>query len=128
VTSLTSGAHWRDPKPWAYSKNSTDDPDGPFGLPDRAATRVDGRMMFYPRPEFDNHNPILVVFRKDYENRLSWWDLDHFTETWLGPLGLDADDGDYPTYAEIWAVMQRATPEQLDHARRVLNKMRGVFL
>ena len=41
-----------DPEPWAYRRESTTS-EGPFGHPERAATRVDAAMMFYPRPGYE---------------------------------------------------------------------------
>lgn len=42
-----------DPKPWAYSRASKDDDNGPFGHNDRAASRIDGAMMFFPRDGYE---------------------------------------------------------------------------
>lgn len=53
-----------DPKPWAYTRNAGDNDNGPFGHNERATFRVDGAMMWWPRPEYDVlDNPILAQFR-----------------------------------------------------------------
>jgi hypothetical protein len=99
VSGYTSGKVSHDPLPWACAHGKR--ADEPWKL-DREDRRYD------PRPEFDNHNPILVAFRK-YNTANPELDT---AEGWL--WGIENGHND------------PATPEQIDHARRVLTKLAAI--
>ncbi|MFF2053861.1 hypothetical protein ACFVU2_19810 [Leifsonia sp. NPDC058194] len=112
----TSGRTHRDPSP---------NIDNATGRRVRSGFPVPG-CTWAPRPEYDNHDPILAAFRRDHETRLEWWTAEHHIETWLGPLGLAAESGEYPTYSTIWEIKQAATPDQIDHCCRVLTRLEAL--
>jgi hypothetical protein len=88
-----------DPKPYSTAANTPER---------RAATATDDGIEWYdPRPEFDVvDNPILAAFRKYYPKDRP--------EDWV--WGIDNGHND------------PATPEQIDHARRVLERLARVVL
>ena len=106
-----------DPEPWAYSSQSKPGL-GPFGTPDRAATRFDGAMLWFPRPEFAVlDNPILAQLRGEHaiwKANQTERSLKHHVLTWRARSFLSDLDRDWK--ADF-------TPEQIDHARRVLTRL-----
>lgn len=73
-----------------------------------------------------NPNPILVAFRADLADqnvKFPHRNSAYLAEKWAGRHGLSAIANGYPTYSGIWELMQAATPEQIDQARRVLNRL-----
>lgn len=96
----TSGKVHHDPEPWRLSLNS--------GTTYRAAERERLDYDYDPRPEFDNHNPILATIRLTSSiEPVSWLD----TPLLRGELPMAA-----------------YTPEHIDHARRVLSKLAALTM
>lgn len=90
--SFTSGKISHDPEPWIDTEDGERSPDS------RQYPWAD----YAPRPEYDNHNPILIAFREEFAAIGMPLALKYFDET-AGP----ATD----------------TPEHIAHARRVLEKL-----
>lgn len=92
----------RDPYPWAAKVHHSS----------RYAANVSNRCDWIPRPEFDHPvNRILVAFRQGRFASLDWFlhEYCHDTDSWLW----DGTDAENPT------------PEEIDHARRVLTRLAG---
>lgn len=76
------------------------------------------RYRYLPRPEFDVlDNPILAAFRVTWQGQLDMLEQAEFLALELGDAGLWPDDGYTDEY----------TREQIDHARRVLDKLVAVY-
>lgn len=113
----SSGKHEKliaDPEPWAYAHNSKPGP-GPFGTPDRAATRWDKAMLYFPRPEFDRPlsnpaNPILVELRRKLAAEpISLADAAQWFCDWIR-FGRAEDIPSTPAHgSHAWRVLTRLT-------------------
>lgn len=104
MTSFTSGKISHDPRAWI-------DVNGNRHSSHRAQLRKGQTLeafyakqgtIYAPRPEFDHHNPILAAFRGEVAGLGMPQSLKYFDET-AGP--------------------STDTPEEIDHARRVLTKL-----
>lgn len=97
MTTLTSGKAHHDPKPWVnYGEDGI---PNAYGRHPRYSD-CSALCRYEPRPKFDNHNPILVEFRKGVtvDPERDW------TEIFLSTLP-EWDSG------------------EVGHARRVLSKL-----
>lgn len=105
---FTSGKISHDPEPWQHSwKGVPGIRTATPGLSLRHNTCPYCTPQYAPRTEFDNHNPILVEFRRSCP-----WDVAEaarIAAEWLEPPARP--------------IPASASPEQIDHARRVLTKL-----
>lgn len=106
MTGYTSGKTTRDPKPWLSTATSPDL---------RASEYLDDDWAFRPRPEYDNHNPILVGYRANPD--IDLWDIGFAMFTSFG------GNRDWDERGHYFHSFTIATPEQVDHARRVLTRV-----
>lgn len=113
MNGYTSGKVSHDPEPWLSQFP---------GLHrfERPPVTEGWRVTHKPRPEFDNHNPILVAFRSQPDFDL--WDMGFAMFTTFG--GYKDWEKDHH-YFRCFTV---ATDHQIAHARRVLTKYAAVFL
>lgn len=114
TTYMTSGKHHADPEPWVFTGTSTRTSfKGAWGL----------MQDYAPRPDFDNHNPVLVSFRQHVQDDHS---LVEESERWLRDMTPERI-----TAGSLTAVVGLApwslNPEHIEHARRVLQKLAAVY-
>lgn len=110
----TSGKTTHDPEPyvdqWGIDRNADGDPAG---------YDFDVQFHYAPRPEFDNHNPILVAYRRIPD--IDLWDMGFAMHaTYGGEREWERPDHYFHSFVV-------ASPEQVKHARRVLTKLANIY-
>lgn len=109
-----------DPKPWRYDLLGMIPPEKRA----REATQVTGGFSYAPRDEYwsSNVNLILEDFRSAFfEVIYSDGILQETAKWWLYLLALDPE----MKKVQYWGhdIVEAATPEQIDHARKVLTRL-----
>jgi hypothetical protein len=101
MSGYTSGKISHDPEPYEHQHDGCDYNGSRYSF------RADDGCECAPRPEFDHHNPILVAYR-EYDERNA-----KVFRTWASTMhGWSWDRFNFTP-----------TPEQVAHARRVLEKL-----
>lgn len=105
MSGYTSGKTHHDPMPWINGAQ----------LRGRRPFHIVGAYphiepVYDPRPEFDNHNPILVWLRAIWEDPNCGTHTEILDYLLNDPRMIDSRRSDF-------------TPERIDHARRVLTKL-----
>ncbi|WP_025157229.1 hypothetical protein [Leifsonia aquatica] len=124
MTGYTSGKTTHDPFPWVGEP-------GHANTPNRYGFRETGEgapfwddVRFDPRPEYDNHNPILVAFREyaalDNFGHVSHLIVHQVREHLI--VGV-ARAGFYEGFLAVERARQNSSAEQLEHARRVIDPL-----
>lgn len=107
MTGYTSGKTHSDTLPWKWIGNTS----GAFSGRCSADVPQDAQHAYHgeydPRPEYDNHNPILVAMRQELDCYASAVDA---AADWLHSI----ERGDHD---------ETISDDKLDHARRVLSKL-----
>lgn len=104
---LTSGAHHADPLPYRHPDDANGDVAGlRYSYPIRF---LSGTSIHAPRPEFDNHNPVLVSFRK--------------MQTLYPRQSINSRAWGYLSSLSSLGIALGASQDQITHARRVLRRL-----
>ena len=102
MSGYTSGKATHDPRPWLHDHHVECHENG-----GRMATNNGIGNIYDPRPEYDNHNPMLADFRSIISSRSVFTPRD-LADFWL----------------EHWEeVSHGESAAHIDHAHRVLSKL-----